>query len=91
MSIGRDIGRPLVTDLTLEGPDGTPLDSATFAPTRFGDLFGGAPRAFRSAPRWISDPRRVADGPTGVRTRLSPMGEPWTYRESPTSGGALSK
>ena len=41
VSIGRDIGRPLVTDLTLEGPDGTPLDSTTFAPTRFSDLFGG--------------------------------------------------
>ena len=41
VSIGRDIGRPLVTDLTIEGADGTPLDSTTFAPTRFGDLFGG--------------------------------------------------
>jgi Ca-activated chloride channel family protein len=41
ISIGRDIGRPLVTDLTIEGADGTSLDQSTMAPPRISDLFGG--------------------------------------------------
>jgi uncharacterized protein with von Willebrand factor type A (vWA) domain len=41
VSIGRDIGRPLVTDLTIEGADGISVDSSALAPSRIGDLFGG--------------------------------------------------
>jgi Ca-activated chloride channel family protein len=67
-AIGRDIGEPLVTDIALEGADGTKIDDASLAPSRIGDLFGGGSTsvAFRAA----------APGPVRVRGRR-PDGSPF--------------
>lgn len=41
ISIGRDIGLPLVTDLTIEDAGNSSLDATSLAPSRVSDLFEG--------------------------------------------------
>jgi Ca-activated chloride channel family protein len=41
VSIGRDIGHPIVADLSVEGTEGAVIDAGSLAPSRIGDLFGG--------------------------------------------------
>jgi Ca-activated chloride channel family protein len=67
VSIGRDIGRPLVTDLTIEDGDraATSVDLDSLAPSVIPDLFGGrsAMVAFRAAaPRAVRVRGRRRDG-----------------------------
>jgi Ca-activated chloride channel family protein len=65
VSIGRDIGRALVTDLSLEGVGGTVIEAESVAPSRVPDLFGGRATmvAFRaSAPGAVRVRGKSADG-----------------------------
>jgi Ca-activated chloride channel family protein len=41
VSIGRDIGHPVVTGLSIEGADGMIVEAGSLAPSRVADLFGG--------------------------------------------------
>jgi len=74
VSIGRDIGRPLVTDLSIEGAGGAVVEAGSVAPSRIPDLFGGraSMMAFRAS----------TAGPVRVRG-TSADGSPFEITVSP--------